>query len=295
MTTARGKAQHWLRMYAQRLATSYNGAALLEHRVTKGETREGQILDVLKQLLPQRTSVESGVVIVDSQDVESPKFDGVLVDRLYWPRLWEDAHTGVAMIESVIAALEIKSNLNASEIGDIVRKTSQLGKMFCAGPGQMGCPPPVCAFAYTCDNFTLAFFDFASAYAVAPQSSATMICSLNDGVLYLCRREADALVPADGSSKGLVPAAAYLAEDSLLALVYTLSSWAALRERSIDAYRAYNSQVFSATKLVYFDDDYLTAIAQDEAAKTKARSAYLRTGTKPFDETYEASRRLIGL
>src|SRR4051812_4597432 len=100
MTVAMSKAQQWLRHYSENLASSYRSSALIEHRVTKGESRETQILDVLSVLLPKRTAVEANVVIVDSRDVESPKFDGVLLDRLFWPRLLEQDDTAVVMIES---------------------------------------------------------------------------------------------------------------------------------------------------------------------------------------------------
>jgi hypothetical protein len=75
--------QGWLRDFSERLAISFRSSGRIKHEVTKGESREFQILDALRQLLPTRVSVESHVVIVDAGDVQSPSFDGVLVDHTF--------------------------------------------------------------------------------------------------------------------------------------------------------------------------------------------------------------------
>ena len=295
MAPAAGKAQQWLRLYSENLASSFRASALIQHRVTKGETRERQILDLLEALLPKRTAVEPDVVIADSRDAESPKFDAALLDRLFWPRLFEQNDTAVVMIESVLAAIEIKSFLNAAEIQDVFRKTTLLRGMACAGKGAGPCPPLVCAFAYTCDNLALAFFDFACAYALAPASSATLICVLNEGLLCLCRQDGDSLVPVDVPAAGLIPAAAVLGPDALLMFVYTLSGWASLGGGSLDVYRAYGRHVFATATVVYFEDDYLSAVTGSATVRGKARQAYLRPGSASLTELYKASRRSIGL
>src|SRR5258707_11492035 len=89
--------QGWFRDYSRLLAVSFSASARIRHNVTKGESREHQILDALAKLLPTRVSVETNVVIVDGLDAQSPKFDGVLADRTFWPRIFAIDNTTIVM------------------------------------------------------------------------------------------------------------------------------------------------------------------------------------------------------
>src|SRR5438105_2732977 len=111
--------QEWLRDHARLLETSFEASGRFDHAVTKGANREHQVLTTLRALLPERARVEPNVVIVDSADAQSPKFDGALVDRFLWPRIFADDDVAVVMIESVLAAIETKSHLDAAELSDI--------------------------------------------------------------------------------------------------------------------------------------------------------------------------------
>lgn len=295
MESGTGKVEQWFRLYSENLANSYRATALLEHRLTKGEAREHQVLDLIRRLLPKRIELETGVVISDSNDAESPKFDAVLTDRLFWPRLFEQHGTAVVMIESVLAAIEIKSTLNAAEMQDIFTKAMRLREMRCAGAGTGPCPPRVCAFAYSCENLSLAFFDFACAYMRSPAMSATTICVLNGGVMFLCRRDGGTVVPADVPSPGLIPALAIIGADALLMFTYILSNWASLGSGAAEIYRTYGRHVLSSAIVTHFDDDYLAAISQDVASCEIAREAFLRSSDVPLAELYSPSRRRIGL
>jgi len=121
--------QGWLRDHSELLALSFRSSGRIQHAVTKGESREHQILDTLSKLLPTRASVESNVVIIDATDVQSPKFDGALVDRTLWPRLFADGNTTGVMIESVLAAIEVKSSLDKTELDDVFSKSAKLRAM----------------------------------------------------------------------------------------------------------------------------------------------------------------------
>ncbi|PYT03978.1 MAG: hypothetical protein DMF60_16705, partial [Acidobacteria bacterium] len=149
-TDARTNVQGWMRDHSNLLAVSFRSSGRIKHNVTKGESREHQILDTLSNLLPARTSVESNVVIVDAADAQSPKFDGALVDRTFWPRIFADNSTSVVMLDSVLAAIEVKSSLNKSELKDIFSKSSALRRMLA-----LHRVPLVTAFAYECANANL--------------------------------------------------------------------------------------------------------------------------------------------
>lgn len=291
------KAQQWLRDYSSRLAISYRSSGLIDHCVTKGESRENQILDLLGELLPKRATVERNITIADSRDAQSPKYDAALLDRFLWPRLFQDDTTAVVMIESVLAAIEIKSKLGKKEIDDVFRKGAALHGMS-VGPGPVASPPRTCAFAYACDNSVLAFFDFASAYRAAgnPKSSPTIICVLNSGILGFFRRDKERLVPEeDCPESGRIPGFANLNQDALLFFLHFLSNWASLRQTPLEVYRAYFGAAFASVSVDWFDEDYLARIAEDPDVRQRARQAYLGAGNARFSDLYKTSRRSIGL
>src|SRR5262245_19524027 len=110
--------QQWFRIYSSNLANSYQSSALIEHNPTKGGSRENQILDLLRNLLPKCCEVESNVTIHDSTDRQTSKFDGAILDRWTWPLLYSEGGTVVAPLESALVALEVKSTLDLDEITD---------------------------------------------------------------------------------------------------------------------------------------------------------------------------------
>ena len=125
---AASKTQQWFYSLSQGLLASFRGSAGIEHKVTKGESREGQILDVLQELLPNKFVLKSKVVVIDSRDTESPSFDAVLFDRAFSPLLWVHERVSVAMVESVVATIEIKSNLGKADLEDVFAKAHKLAE-----------------------------------------------------------------------------------------------------------------------------------------------------------------------
>ncbi|HEY3138927.1 MAG TPA: hypothetical protein VGL29_23100, partial [Blastocatellia bacterium] len=67
-TEDRTNLQGWMRDYSDLLLVSFRSSGRIEHNVTKGESREHQILDTLSKLLPARTAVEPNIVIADAAD-----------------------------------------------------------------------------------------------------------------------------------------------------------------------------------------------------------------------------------
>lgn len=212
--------QGWLRDYSDALAISFRASGRIKHTVTKGESREHQILDTLSKLLPTKAYVEPNVVIVDSTDVQSPKFDGGLIDRTLWPRIFADGNTTGVMIESVLAAIEIKSSLEKPELEDIFKKSAKLRAM---RSGQR--KPLITAFAYECPNPNLSFFDFATAFHRSPEGSPSSVCILNEQLFALARAVGQRLVPEDEPNDAALPVLYTPGDDTLLVYVHFLSQW----------------------------------------------------------------------
>lgn len=292
---APSKTQQWFRNHAQMLMISHSSSGLIEHKVTKGESREYQILDTLGHLLPASISVGRNVVIVDSQDVESRKFDGALLDRSIWPLLFQDDKTVVAMLESVLAAIEVKSSLGTSDLKDIFSKTDRLRRMKCVGAGAFVCPPLVTAFAYECPNTKLAFFDFAVHASKFPDFTPTLICILNQALFGLAREDGATLLPIDQPSAGHIPAMFETHDDTLLVYLYFLSRWAAMGSKTVDTFLKYSETVFSNLTAFHFDADFLRRIAADGSARGKARACFKGNAGKSIREVYVMARAQIGL
>jgi hypothetical protein len=283
----------WFQEYSQRLASSFRSAGQLRHAVTKGQARELQIVDFLQKLLPTRATLQSRVVIADSTGQQSSQFDAVLFDRTNWPLLYAQEGTVVAMVESVLAALEVKSRLGVREIQDIANKAASLHRLATTNGALR--PVLVTAFGYQCDNLNLAFYDYATSCVPNSQQAVTAICVLNQGILLTCQRDADRLVPAWIVGAGSVPTMAECGLDSLLMYVYFLSDVASMGGRGGRAWLHYGRSLLNGASVRYFDDDYLQRVCRDDDARRTARGAYLRAGNRTFAEVYAESRRRVGL
>lgn len=294
MASSPSKTQQWFRNYAENLMTSFKSSALLQHKVTKGESRERQIFGILDKLLPTRMSLKQDVVIVDSQDAESPKFDGVLVDRNFWPLLFQENNTAVAMVESVYAAFEIKSSLGTNDLQDIFSKAQKLRSMKCIA-GSLTSPPLVAAFAYQCPNSKLAFFDFAVHSQKFPNFTPSLICILNQSLFGLARKEGTTLSPIEQPSAGHIPVTFQTQEDTLLIYIYLLSRWATAGTDSVDTFIKYSEKVFSGLVAFHFDADFLDRVTSDPSALNKARTCFEGNPSKNIKHAYVIARDQIGL
>ena len=288
------KTQQWFRNYAKDLTSSYESSALIEHKVTKGESREYQIFDILDKVLPTRISVKRGVVIVDSQDAESPKFDGVLFDRSLWPLLFQDNDKVVIMLESVVAAFEVKSSLGKNELQDIFSKAQKLRSMKCMSAGSFFSPPLVTAFAYKCLNRNLAFFDFAVRSQESPDSTPSLICVLNQALFGLARSDGTPLLLVDQPSAGRIPVM-FQTQDTLLIYIYLLSRWAAPESKTIGTFMKYSEKVFSSLVAFHFDSDFLCRVTSSPSALDKARTCFKGNSSKSINDAYAIARGQIGL
>lgn len=282
--------QGWLRDHSDLLALSFRSSGRIRHAVTKGESREHQILDTLSKLLPTRASVESNVVIIDATDGQSPKFDGALVDRTLWPRLFADGNTTGVMIESVIAAIEVKSLLDKTELDDVFKKSAKLRAM---RSGRTR--PLVTGFAYECPNPNLSFFDFALGFYRSPEASPSSICILNKHLFALARIVDTKLVLDDEPNASSIPVLYTADEDTLLVYLNFLSQWVTAGTNAAGAFMRYSQGVFSKLSGFYFDPDFLLAVNSNENHRLASRKHFERKANEDIENLYAAARTAIGL
>jgi hypothetical protein len=284
------KAQKWLREYSLGLESSFRSSGLIQHPPTKGGSRESQVLDALSKLLPKKLSIIENVVICDSTDAESQKFDGALIDYTLWPRLFVNENTTCAMVESIRAAIEIKSSLVKKEMDDIFSKSASLRQMSSAGS-----LPYVTAFSYKCPNSNLSFFDFSTLFSSSAKLSPSLICILNQHLFCLAKLEGGKAIPVYEPNSDAIPTLFNTGEDTLLVYLYFLSHWVTSDIESANFFKRYSDNVFQKMECFHFDRDFLDAVQSDKRKLFKARKCFERKAKSDITILYAEARRKLGL
>ena len=96
---------------AQKMATEYaNVSEKISHMGTRGSAREDVLKDVIRQLIPERFRVGSGIV-VDAYETQSKQQDLFIFDAINSPVFLKTESFNIIPVESVFATVEIKSTL----------------------------------------------------------------------------------------------------------------------------------------------------------------------------------------
>lgn len=93
--------------------------AIIPHNATKGAENEESLRNVIRSFVPQRYSVGSGIVI-DSFGQRSRQIDIVIYDSQTYPALFSSTSTVLFPVETVIAAIEVKTFLDATKLRNVV-------------------------------------------------------------------------------------------------------------------------------------------------------------------------------
>lgn len=290
------KWQTWMRSYSLRLEASFSGSEPFRHAVTKGESREGQIIDMLQALLPQRVASARSVVI-DRDGRQSPKFDGVLIDRLNLPLLYHEGGAGgttsSAMVESIAACIETKSSLRLADLNDIFQKSSKLRQLSHLRTGTWQDGPLVTGFSYRCPNPNLSFFDYAVNFWRNKKNAPGPICLLNHGIFVALSRLNGELVVGDMAGPSSVPGFLRARFDALLVYVYLLSRWVAAELE--ETWRAYSDELFKAQTGFSFAPEFLDRLTSSDAAYKTARGSFLKRPNSEISDLYEEAKTSLGL
>ena len=100
----------------------------VEDEGVMGVLRESLIHSLLEPLLMVPYRVGTGVV-VDSKGHQSGQCDVIIWDDSIFSPLYYSRGTGIYLIESVVAVLEIKSTLNRNSLRQVIQRTRQFKKM----------------------------------------------------------------------------------------------------------------------------------------------------------------------
>lgn len=271
------KAQKWLREYSKLLEISYSMSSEIEHKGASGDIREHQVLDTLEIILPKSFPLIKNVVIIDSNDTESIKFDGAIVDTYNWPRLYAPGNLIVTPIESVKLVFEIKSNLGKTEMDKIYKEAENINSLSKTNSLHA---PKVFGFSYTCANHKLTFYDFAESFLKNPTHTPAVICALNIGLFCFLNKHNN--VSFDVNEER-IPAFIPADNDSLLVFNYLLTEYLS-DEKVASAIRKYSKHILSNLSFFYFEKSFL-----DRMSKIKddsLRKHFEGNLTKTLEEVY---------
>jgi hypothetical protein len=104
------------------------------HSGLKGQLREIVIRDLFRPLLPANFGLGTGQIIT-SCNQQSQQQDVVIFDKSIVPPILLEETTGIFPIESVLFAIEIKTELTAEELKSSIQSANQLRSLYYL-PGQ---------------------------------------------------------------------------------------------------------------------------------------------------------------
>ena len=115
---------------AKKLKIDFDGVTKqIEHNGVKGSAREDLLKKYLRDLLPNKYSISSGIVIDFNQN-QSKQQDFIIHDAFNCPSFFKTESNTILPVESVYATIEIKSCLNYDTLKQSVeyRKCKKIAK-----------------------------------------------------------------------------------------------------------------------------------------------------------------------
>lgn len=114
---------------AKKLKIDFDGVTRqIEHNGVKGSAREDLLKDYLRDLLPNKYSISSGIIIDFNQN-QSKQQDFIIHDAFNCPSFFKTDSNTILPIESVYATIEIKSTLNYDTLKQSVENIESVRKL----------------------------------------------------------------------------------------------------------------------------------------------------------------------
>lgn len=289
MHSQQDKIAEWMRSLSERLQSSHHGSTSFQNRVTKGRSRELQVLDILEGLLPSGVNVGRDVVIVDSKGSEAPSFDGVIYDRMRFPVLYfEGNHREESIIsillESVLLCIETKSNLCKDELDDTIRKIKKLELLQSVSNSMR---QPVLLLAYEADNMNLSFVDYCAAFASKPTHVPNIVCVLNKGLFTTAKKVNDEAILSPRNEHGSYPVFTECGKEALLLTYFLVVRLLTEFSTVCRILEAYVQEAFKDVSLFSFAPEFIDKIS-DQSFHDCIRRKFFDTANRPIAEVYKA-------
>lgn len=114
---------------AKKLKIDFDGVTRqIKHNGVKGSAREDLLKDYLRDLLPNKYSISSGIIIDFNQN-QSKQQDFIIHDAFNCPSFFKTDSNTILPIESVYATIEIKSTLNYDTLKQSIENIESVRKL----------------------------------------------------------------------------------------------------------------------------------------------------------------------
>lgn len=100
------------------LIGQYESVEAITHMATRGQLREGFLIDFFKEVIPQRLSINSGI-ICDSSGTTTTQLDFIVTDESFLPSMGFEGRIAVVPVESALMTAEIKTTLTTSALEQV--------------------------------------------------------------------------------------------------------------------------------------------------------------------------------
>lgn len=100
------------------LISQYESVESISHMVTRGQLREGFLIDFFREVIPQKLSINSGI-ICDAFGSTTTQLDFIVTDESLLPSIGFEGRIAVVPVESALMSAEIKSTLTTSALEQV--------------------------------------------------------------------------------------------------------------------------------------------------------------------------------
>lgn len=100
------------------LMGQYESVEAITHMGTRGQLREGFLIDFFKGVIPQRLSINSGI-ICDASGATTRQIDFIVTDESLLPSMGFESRIAVVPIESALMTAEIKTTLTTNSLEQV--------------------------------------------------------------------------------------------------------------------------------------------------------------------------------
>lgn len=100
------------------LMGQYDSVEGISHMAIRGQLREGFLIDFFKEVIPQRLSINSGIVC-DASGTTTTQLDFIVTDESFLPSMGFEGRIAVVPAESALMTAEIKTTLTTSALEQV--------------------------------------------------------------------------------------------------------------------------------------------------------------------------------
>lgn len=111
----------------------------LEHAVLKGRLRELLVTELIEPLLPNGVRAITGILI-DSKGNQSNQLDIIIYSSDILPPIIQSNEQSIIPVDAALQVIEVKSQLNATEIRDSIKKGESVKTLCLLGPRKLEPP-----------------------------------------------------------------------------------------------------------------------------------------------------------